>query len=60
MIKKLDDSEMDYQHGVLLLNFIADFWDLNEQYNVQFPSERSKRVVYHQLREGNPITFNVL
>ena len=24
---------MDYENGVLLLNLIADFWDLKEQYD---------------------------
>lgn len=32
--KNLNDNEMDYEMGVLLLNFIADFWDIIEQYKL--------------------------
>ena len=36
----IDDDQMDYDMGVLLLNLIADFWDLKEQYDILYPNGR--------------------
>jgi len=41
----LADEKMDAEMGVKLLNFIADFWDMIEQYKLQNKesSNRNKR-----------------
>ena len=44
----LSDDGMDGEQGVLLLNFIADFWDMIEQYkliNKNTTENRSRRSV---------------
>jgi len=46
---RIDDSQMDYEDGIMLLNLIADFWDIKEQYDILFPNGRiEKRSTFHQ------------
>ena len=35
---------MDYEMGVLLLNLIADFWDLKEKYDILYPNGRESEI----------------
>ena len=44
---------MDYDLGVLLLNFIADFWDLKDQYDLLHPLESESNTVVKRSASPN-------
>ena len=44
---------MDYDLGVLLLNFIADFWDLKDQYDLLHPVESEATTVFKRSASPN-------
>ena len=49
------DERMDYENGVLLLNLIADFWDLKAQYDVLHPSGRNAEMKKRNaVKQTNP------
>ena len=59
-----EDEGMNYENGIMLLNFIADFWDLKEQYSLlnsslenQAPSRPSCTVVIKFLEDQRDILF---
>ena len=50
----IDDEAMDYEMGVLLLNLIADFWDLKTQYDLLFPNGRSSGIHKRSIPNNSP------
>ena len=49
------DERMDYENDVLLLNLIADFWDLKAQYDVLYPSGRNAEMKKRNaVKQTNP------
>ena len=49
----VDDEAMDYEMGVLLLNLIADFWDLKTQYDLLYPNGRNSSIHKRSVADSN-------
>ncbi len=38
----IEDEQMDYEFGFVMLNYLPDFWDLKDQYNLLFNSNNKR------------------
>ena len=53
----IDDEAMDYEMGVLLLNLLAEFWDLKTQYELLYPEEIASSIYKRSISKSD-ITNN--
>ena len=56
-----EDEGMNHENGIMLINFIADFWDLKEQYALlpNSTQEQEVEIVMNELRKNQNFHFDL-